>query len=121
VRYGTHLLSGQALCLSGHLWVPLGKLTIMRLGPFSHADSTSGWTAGHPELSAIATYDNNVKRQKAWQRAHPGVEILEPCQASSWCWLARWREGHVPDDADRVIYNANDLGMLLDRLERQFG
>lgn len=92
----------------------------MGLGPHSYADSTSGWTAGHPELAAVAAYGDNVKRHRAFETKHPEVQILAPCQASSWRWLARWREGHVPDGADPVIYNANDLGMLMDRLERQF-
>lgn len=91
------------------------------MGPHSYASSTSGPVAGHPELSAVSTYADNAKRQRAFEDAHPEVEILRPAEATSWRWLARWRnEAGAPADGDRMICIAGDLGMLMDRLERMF-
>lgn len=66
------------------------------------------------DLSAIAGAEtDNVVRKEKWLRAHPR-DTIRCAQSSRWgFWWECHRDG-------RQVCEANDLGMLLNRLESDF-
>jgi hypothetical protein len=98
----------------------------MDMGPMSWASSVTGWGAGHPERSlAVARsdkYDFNVERRVAFEKAHPEIEILSPyANEIVPLWVAQWRyESDIPEGQKQIIYRSDDLGMLMDYLDRMF-
>jgi hypothetical protein len=54
--------------------------------------------------------EDQVPRLKAWQAAHPDIEIVSPLESGTLRWTAR--------RAGRVVCAELDLAHFLDRLER---
>jgi hypothetical protein len=93
----------------------------------SSAYSTSGGggaTAGHPEHGLASArsseYLENERLRLLFEAAHPEIEIVPPSpedHVSS--WGARYRSiGKASTERKHLIYQSDDLGMLLRYLKR---